>query len=497
MNTKMRCGHPFVSLRSGKSEARVAQAGTTHGGTAAFRPQLNMYLKSAAIGVLRAFRARMAAGLFLIAAAAGAWADVPSTNAPAVVPVVVPAPKPAAVPASVPAAVPAAEPTAPPDRPARDFPPGRRPPLRRFAPSVRTLGAGPSTNHVDKPTAGFTYTHEELSEGPWSVHVFKATRGRPGLEIDTTLGGGDTIGMAGVSEQMKTIPPELGRPLAAVNGDFFDHSRLYPGDPEGLQIIHGELVSAPYPTRVCMWVDAANNLHRTNVQSHFCVTWPNGTNTGFGLNEARPDDSVVLYTSAIGTSTRTYGGRELVLEQNGTNAWLPLRIGQTYSARVRSVREAGNTPVNKDVMVLSIGSDFFSQVQKVTTGAVVRVSTATLPDLTGAKAGIGGGPTLVQGGKAKEWGLFQARHPRTAVGWNKEFIYLVEVDGRQSGSIGMSYSELANYFVKLGCDEALNLDGGGSATLWAYGNTMNTPSQGYERPSANTLVLLLKKQPEK
>jgi exopolysaccharide biosynthesis protein len=46
--------------------------------------------------------------------------------------------------------------------------------------------------------------------------------------------------------------------------------------------------------------------------------------------------------------------------------------------------------------------------------------------------------------------------------------------------------------VELGCQEAMNLDGGGSATLWYNGRVQNRPCDGYERPIANALVILKK-----
>jgi exopolysaccharide biosynthesis protein len=58
----------------------------------------------------------------------------------------------------------------------------------------------------------------------------------------------------------------------------------------------------------------------------------------------------------------------------------------------------------------------------------------------------------------------------------------------------MTFPELANYMANLGCDEAINLDGGGSATLWVFGNVLNNPSEGKERPAANALVVLRKEQ---
>jgi exopolysaccharide biosynthesis protein len=110
---------------------------------------------------------------------------------------------------------------------------------------------------------------------------------------------------------------------------------------------------------------------------------------------------------------------------------------------------------------------------------------------------MGGGPALVRNGKPMEWHNTQLRHPRTAIGWNSRYFYMVEVDGRQHGlSVGMTYPELADYMAKLGCDEALNLDGGGSATFWLYGQVVNSPSEGHERETANGLTVVRKNKPE-
>ncbi len=60
------------------------------------------------------------------------------------------------------------------------------------------------------------------------------------------------------------------------------------------------------------------------------------------------------------------------------------------------------------------------------------------------------------------------RHPRTAIGLEStgRFVYLLVVDGRQPGySEGMTTRELAVEMLALGCDRAVNLDGGGSSVL--------------------------------
>jgi len=88
------------------------------------------------------------------------------------------------------------------------------------------------------------------------------------------------------------------------------------------------------------------------------------------------------------------------------------------------------------------------------------------------------------------------RHPRTAVGLDKtgRRLVILVVDGRQPGvSIGMSYAELAAEMIRLGCDRAVNLDGGGSSVMavrdpsGAGLTILNRPSDGRERPVVNVL----------
>ncbi len=346
-----------------------------------------------------------------------------------------------------------------------------------------------------KPNRGYQYIRDEVAKVPWCVHIVKIERSHPDLELQTALGGGTVLGMSTVSQQVRLLPPEIGKPIAAINGDFFEGSEQYPGDPMGLQIARGELISAPEPSHSCMWVDASGGLHLTNVVPDFQVIWPDGKRSPFGLNRERQEGAAVLYTSAVGASTRAHGGLELVLERDGTNAWLPLQIGRTLRARVKELRPGGNSPLSRDLAVLSLAPQPVAQAPKVAVGAVLQLSTATHPDLAGARTALSGGPALLKQGASRPWSPIQARHPRTAVGWNSNFIFMIEVDGRQRHSVGMTFPEMADYMRKLGCTEALNLDGGGSATLWLLGNVMNSPSQGSERSAANALVLVQKNKP--
>ncbi len=340
------------------------------------------------------------------------------------------------------------------------------------------------------PDRGYSYTHEEVSGIPWSIHVFKWARTHRELVLTTTLGASNHLGMSTVSEQLARLDPELGSPIAAVNGDFYTNESQVPGDPRDLQIYQGELISAP-AGHACFWLDASGQPRSTNVISHFACVLPDGTRHSMGLNEPRGADAVVLYTQRMGATTRTQGGVELVVKPVGADAGRPLRPESILSVRVHSIRLAGDTLIPPGAWVLSLGPGVAVKTSGLAEGTHLRLETRSTPALPEVRTAIGGGPTLVRNGRAMEWSGILMRHPRTAIGWNKESFFLVEVDGRQSQlSVGMTFPELAACMLKLGCEEAMNLDGGGSATLWVRGNVMNSPSEGHERPGANSLVVL-------
>jgi exopolysaccharide biosynthesis protein len=86
-----------------------------------------------------------------------------------------------------------------------------------------------------------------------------------------------------------------------------------------------------------------------------------------------------------------------------------------------------------------------------------------------------------------------ARHPRTFIGIDRDTtkMFLCTVDGRQPGSIGMNYREMADFLLSIGVWHATNLDGGGSTTMVVQGKIVNSPSDKKgERPVANSLQIV-------
>jgi exopolysaccharide biosynthesis protein len=166
--------------------------------------------------------------------------------------------------------------------------------------------------------------------------------------------------------------------------------------------------------------------------------------------------------------------------------------------RVTEVRDGGNSPIPSGGFVLSAGPALVRRLPTVSPRQVLEVDLATSAPVEQAVSGIGGGPMLVRNHRpvrieipdddAYQFKSMRERHPRSAVGWDRDHYFLVTVDGRQKGSVGMTLDELGKHLAAIGCSEAMNLDGGGSATLWADGRIRNRPSDGVERPIANALV---------
>jgi hypothetical protein len=200
-----------------------------------------------------------------------------------------------------------------------------------------------------------------------------------------------------------------------------------------------------------------------------------------GVDTTRHRGKLMLFTPAYHAHTDTArGGLEWVVRGN------PLRVAGAPQA-------AGKTPIPRDGFVLSYGgSTAPPPLSALTRGTRVELETtyASLDAPNGewarADAIVGGAGLLVRDGRTvSDWGPEQlalsfvaTRHPRTLIGTHPDgSVWLVTVDGRQPQvSAGMTLPELQSLCVRLGLNQALNLDGGGSTTMWVQGQVVNSPS---------------------
>lgn len=101
---------------------------------------------------------------------------------------------------------------------------------------------------------------------------------------------------------------------------------------------------------------------------------------------------------------------------------------------------------------------------------------------------VGGGPVLVQWGQTfitNEQELKFAgkaindKHPRTCMGYTPDgYLIVMVIQGRFPGTAeGATLSQEAKLLIDIGCDEALNLDGGGSSCMLINGKETIKPSE--------------------
>jgi exopolysaccharide biosynthesis protein len=76
------------------------------------------------------------------------------------------------------------------------------------------------------------------------------------------------------------------------------------------------------------------------------------------------------------------------------------------------------------------------------------------------------------------------RHPRCVLGISETELLAVCCDGRRSGvDGGLELGELARLMISFGAEEAINLDGGGSATLVHRKHLLNRPYSNQDQPA--------------
>ena len=112
----------------------------------------------------------------------------------------------------------------------------------------------------------------------------------------------------------------------------------------------------------------------------------------------------------------------------------------------------------------------------------------------------GAGVIMLKDGKIPDI-AYHMRDPRTAIGYAPDgTLWLLTADGRGfSGASGLTYAEMGDMFMALGCEAAANLDGGGSAQMLvkepgtASHIIVNSPADGKERPVINAWAVIKSK----
>lgn len=339
---------------------------------------------------------------------------------------------------------------------------------------------------------GLSYRMEYDPAGPLLIHIFRYTPTSPLVRARPELGGGmvykddEVKGRQTLSELVKAQGA-----IGGINADFFP----FTGDPLGLMVRDGQLLSEPNPKRPAVaWGTGPVAFGTGSMKAKMT---PVGSDPLVidGLNEECPENALVLNTSSAGLALSKKPCLVAVLRVSNP-VWSP--DGVVDATLEYALPDGAPLPVQEDQVLLVARGAKIAGLAAIKPGTAVRIELSTSPfDWETMDQAIGGGPQLVKDGKravtATEEGFNAAfttsKHPRTAVGRTAEGDMLfVAVDGRQKVSAGLTLDETANLMLRLGCVDAINLDGGGSTTFNLLGQTLNRPSDGKERPVANAVL---------
>src|SRR3989442_732836 len=227
-------------------------------------------------------------------------------------------------------------------------------------------------------------------------------------------------------------------------------------------MVSGDVVNEPDPNHTCAGFTADGTPVFDHVQLEAVVRTPDGEAPVTGVNRERRADELIVYRPSFDQTTGT----------NAFGAEAVVRGGVV----IQQADLRGNSLTPPDGFVLSGHGRARSWImQTLTPGTPVLVRMRFVPRSADARwdrvvHAIGGGPHLLAGGLVSDEGfastLVGRRHPRTALGVLPDGrIILLVVDGRSPPhSLGMTLVELALEMRRLGAVDAMNLDGGGSAT---------------------------------
>ena len=292
--------------------------------------------------------------------------------------------------------------------------------------------------------------------------------------------------------------------LAAINAGFFRLDRSpFAGDSTGVLMIDRKLLSESFGNRIALGL--INKKNKTEVvfgrleAAGAIGYFRNGQKRFDGINRERRKNEIILYTPEI--------KRTPVVEYQTTE--IIFRDCEFGCRRAEVAENAGGTVIPQNGYIVSIGEratkEFIAEYMKERAGkelperatffeflaiaddkAPGRSDRRNLKKFKQAEDIISGVPQLIKNGKIEiTWereksskAFVETRHPRTAVAKLRDGKFLmVTVDGRQPGaSVGMNLNELTAFLLEQGATDAMNLDGGGSTTMFLNGRVVNRPS---------------------
>jgi len=332
-----------------------------------------------------------------------------------------------------------------------------------------------------KPSAGRWQLRNFCTpRGPLDVYVLKVDPGQEVLDIRPALAG-QTVhsrrSVLHIARQHEAV--------AALNGGFFAEQ----GPPLGLLIINGEWIKHPILNRTVLGITADGELLMDRLSFEGRLYFgDHGYLELDGINRGHNESyQLVIYTPRWG-------------EVLSPRAQCTRLVVSGEAVVVAKHTQAQPVEIPPEGYVISGSGRYAPLLEKVHEGEGVWTRLRTKPEWEKLAYALGAGPCLVKDGRPhvtaspEVFGrdVSGGAASRSAVAITQDGLLMlvaVETPPDEPGS-GVTLSELAQILVKLGARDAMNLDGGGSATVVQGDQVINHPRDGYLRPVSNALLVV-------
>ena len=353
-----------------------------------------------------------------------------------------------------------------------------------------------------------TSLHLHRLDSPQLLRVFYLTvdMKNPVVTFETTIAGNKLSGGATIPNQAEAHNSAEQNFFAGINTDFFITSGTATngvskvGAPVHAAIAQGEIYKTTNGSSA--WPNFFFNEKGEPVIG--AVNFSKGTAEANGktvalnvINNGMAGNGVTLFTPKYYGVMEQPGAAGSCAEVTLKKIEGPITAGKTAKFEVTSaVSSTGNKEYSGEEYIIAGKGDGKTFVESLKVGDVV---TVTPRAFVGDKEVFPmhlctGNPHILKDGITLESegdrGDASARHPRSSIGFNSDmtkFVMMV-IDGRSAVSAGVHTMELADMMKYAGATDAVNVDGGGSSTLYTDAlGVRNATSDGHARAVASGL----------
>lgn len=329
-----------------------------------------------------------------------------------------------------------------------------------------------SPDVIAKATPGIDY-RKITTENKQTVHV---------LEVDPKLISINLVRAKDLKHSRESVIDiaKHYHAIAAINGGFFRVNEQGEGCPAGLLKINRKLYGIAYKARAAIgWDNQTNITLIDRIQTKTTIDINQQPLPINAMNSLLTTNHAVLYSD-------NYDRKHLIFDTNAIHFII-------NDNKITDIQRQHTIKIPSDGYVYSVDSNLIPNLPTINIGDQVSINSQLIPLLNPTDAQLwetvpfilSGAPLLLKDNikitdynpEGLRGSFINEPYARTAIGIlnNGNWLLAVAEKNVTHGTAGLTVPELATVMQELGCNNALNLDGGGSSTMYYNNRLINHP----------------------